>query len=416
MKNKSKIVTVMVLSAAGTLAHAQTSPQIVPTIPVQSLPNSPAPPVASEKPIASVLPDIPITIGGFIKIDGLYSSFDRGDALTANGRDFYVPSSIPVGNRNDQNSLDFHGKETRLFIKAVTTLADDIQIGTYLELDFLVNPGAGTAAVTNAYNPGLRRAYITYNNFLIGQDWTTFQNLTALPEGLDFIGPSEGSVFGRQPMLRYTWNNTLFALENPETSLLARGGASRVLTDDNIFPDIVIRHDFKGGFGMVSVAALGRQLRARQTAPATLASNDTTFAGAVSVAGKISIGQDDLRFNITGGSGAGRYIGINTVTDAVVDEEGKLELIPLYGGYLAYRHVWTPKLRSTFTASILNVYNESQLTGAAATKRVDSYHLNLLYSPVKPMTFGIEAMSARRETESRFGYLRRVQVSAKYSF
>ncbi len=420
MKKIQNVVPLMawVVAWSGT---ALAQPQVVPTIPVQSLPNPPASPVASEKPVITAVEDMAVTIGGFVKIDGLYSDFDRGDALTANGRDFYVPASIPVGDaRNNQNSLDSHAKETRLFIKAATTFAEDIKVGTYIELDFLVSPGTGTAAVTNAYNPALRRAYLTYNSFLIGQDWTTFQNLSALPEGLDFIGPTEGTVFGRQPMLRYSWNGWQFALENAETSLLARGGASRVLTDDNVLPDLIVRYDLKNDFGMVSFAALGRQLRSRIQAPATLASSEAEMAGGLSIAGKVNVNwlgaNDDLRFNITGGTGIGRYLGINTVTDSVVKEDGGLKTIPLVGGYLAFRHVWTPKLRSTVTASVLNAYNEPELTGAAATKRVDSYHVNLLYSPVKAVTFGIEGLTARRQSETQHGYLRRVQISMKYSF
>lgn len=390
--------------------------QMLSTIPVQQLPTNPQP-VSTEKPFVALLSNVDVTVGGFIKFDALYSDFTRGDALTANGRDFYVPASIPVGAANNsQNSLDFHGKETRLFIKSELALSDDIKIGSYVEFDFLVNPGTATAAVTNAYNPGLRRAYLTYGSFLVGQEWTTFQNLAALPEGLDFIGPTESTVFGRQPQLRYTWGNWLFSLENPETSLLARGGATRTLTDDNVLPDIVIRHDFKGDFGVVSVSGLGRQLRSRISSPATLASNDTTLAGGLSVAGKINVGADDVRFSLSGGRGVGRYIGINTATDSVVDSDANVKAIPLFAAYVAYRHVWTPKLRSTITASVLNVNNETALTGTAATRRVDSYHINLLYSPVKPLTFGIEGMSARRESESQYGYLRRVQVSAKYAF
>ena len=420
MKQMQTVVPLMALAFVWP-AIGQTQPPVVPTIPEQSLPEKPAAHIPGEKPVSLAVDDIAVTIGGFVKIDAIYSDFDRGDALTANGRDFYVPASIPVGNaRNDQNSLDAHAKETRLFIKASTTFADDIKIGTYVELDFLVSPGGGTAAVTNAYNPALRRAYITYNSFLVGQDWTTFQNLTALPEGLDFIGPTEGTVFGRQPMVRYSWNGWQVALENPETSLLARGGASRVLTDDNVLPDVVVRYDLKNNFGNVSFAALGRQLRSRIQTPATLASSETAMAGGLSVAGKVNVNwfgaADDLRFNLTGGTGIGRYVGINTVTDSVVTEDGGLKAIPLFGGYLAFRHVWTPKLRSTVTASVLNAHNEPELTGAAATKRVDSYHINLLYSPVKAVTVGVEALPARRQSETQQGYLRRLQMSMKYSF
>lgn len=398
-----------VVGFAGTSPAWATQPQLLPTIPVQTLPeNKPAPTVT--------LGAVDVTIGGFIKADAIFSDFSRGDAVTANGRDFYVPNSIPVGaTSNAQRSLDLHAKETRLFIKTDMTFADDIKIGSYVEFDFLVSPGTGTSAVTNAYNPGLRRAYVTYGNFLLGQDWTTFQNVSTLPEGLDFIGPTEATPFGRQPLVRYSISGWQFALENPETSLLANGGASRVITDDNVYPDLIVRYDFKGDYGVVSLSGLARQLRSKIAAPATLASNDTTLAGGLSIAAKLNIGRDDVRLAISGGEGIGRYIGINTITDAVVESSDNLKAIPLVAGYLAYRHVWSEKWRSTVTASVINAYNSTS-AGTSATKRADSVHANLLYSPVPKITFGAEAMAARRETETQYGYLKRLQFSVKYAF
>ena len=358
-----------------------------------------------------------LSFGGFIKIDALYSEFDRGESITPTGRDFFVPAAIPVGAvDNVQRSFDAHAKETRFFVKGEGKLENGTKVGTYLEFDFLVNQGSATTAVTNAYNPGLRRAFLTYGNWLIGQEWSTFQNLTALPEGLDFIGPSEGSPFGRQPMLRYSHAGWQIALENSETSLLANGGGSRVLTDDNTVPDLVVRYDLKGDFGTISFAALARELRSSLTAPAALASKGSAFSSGFSAAGKINLGADDLRFAMSGGRGIGRYIGINTITDAVVDDNGELEPIPLAAAYLAYRHAWNKQWRSTATISVLAADNDTDITGTAVTERVDSYHLNLLYSPSPKITFGVEGMSARRDTGELFGYLRRVQFSAKYAF
>ncbi len=58
--------------------------------------------------------------------------------------------------------------------------------------------GQGDERVSNSYAPRVRHAFFTYNNWLFGQTWMTFFNVGALPENLDFVGPAESTVFGRQ--------------------------------------------------------------------------------------------------------------------------------------------------------------------------------------------------------------------------
>lgn len=358
-------------------------------------------------------PETRFSWGGFIKLDAIYSDFTKGESLTPNGRDFYVPGATPVGTQdNSQTSLDVIAKETRLFFKTDTDFGDGHKLGAYLEMDFLVNPGAGTANVTNAYNLGLRRAYLTYDNWLIGQDWTTFQDLTALPEGLDFIGPTEGTVFGRQPMVRYSMGDLQLALENPETAVLANGGASAALSNDNVLPDFIARYYLRGDWGQLALAGLVRQLKS-QVSPV----DDSTIGGGLSFTGKLKTwGADDVRFAFTIGEGLGRYVGINSVQDAVVDAESQLDAIGLSAGYIAYRHEWNPQWRSNLTVSALKADNTSS-TGAEVTKLVHSAHANLLYSPKPKFTVGAELMRAQREIESGAkGELYRLQFSAKYSF
>ena len=51
------------------------------------------------------------------------------------------------------------------------------------------------------------------------------------------------------------------------------------------------------------------------------------------------------------------------------------------------------------------------------TKSSTSYSANLLYSPEKKLTFGVELKHANREIESGVdGDLTRLQLSAKYVF
>jgi len=128
-------------------------------------------------------------------------------------------------------------------------------------------------------------------------------------------------------------------------------------------------------------------------------------------------GDDDIRWMATVGNGTGRYLGLNTANDAVLDGGGNLEAIEQWGGFVSYRHFWDPEWRSNLTFSYLNNDNDTALTGTGVTEDVYSVHANLLYEPVEKMTVGGEIMYAERTLETgESGDMTRVILSAKYAF
>lgn len=377
-------------------------------------------PPAAAKANEVKLGDTKISIGGYVKADALYSRFSEGEVAQGSGRDFYLPNSIPVSNGSGKSRdfTDFHAKESRLFVKTETNL-DGHKLGTHVELDFIVNQSTtANEIVTNAYTPGFRRAFITYDNLLLGQEWTTFMNLAALPETLDFVAfPSDGTVFVRQPQVRYTLGGLQLALENPETSVLPGGGGAVSGSGDGVLPDFVARYNFKLRGAELSLSGLLRQLKVENAATGTTTAVDDTATGAgIGLAGKIPFGSDDLKFMVTSGEGIGRYLALGTSADAVLTGD-QLDAISLTSGYLAYKHSWTPQWRSTLTLSALAIDNPVAQTGSAITKSVQSASINLLYSPVAKLTLGAELRHANRELENgQDGDLDRVQLSAKYSY
>jgi hypothetical protein len=371
---------------------------------------------------AAEIGDVTLTWGGYIKLDTLYSHFSDGPVVQGTGRDTYIPNQIPVatGAADDDSHtyLDFHAKETRLFLKADTAV-EGHKLGGYLEMDFIVAQGTGNESVTNAYNPGLRRAYITFDNWLLGQDWSTFQNMGAIPEVLDFIAfPTDGTVFERQPMVRYTAGSFVFAIENPESTVATNlGGPSYANTDDaNLLPDFVARYNLKASLGDFTIAALARELVDKGQVGGA---SDKAIGYGASFSGKMPLGasKDDIRFMLNGGDGIGRYLALNTVGDAVIDSDGKLDPVRIFSGYVALRHPWDEKTRSSVGVSYLTSNADSDQLAAGATEKVKSAFVNLLYSPVTKLTVGAELRYAQRETvSSDKGDLMRLQFSAKYSF
>jgi hypothetical protein len=346
---------------------------------------------------------------GFIKHDMMYSRYSGG-SVPPNSilRDFHVPAAIPVGGETSATDFDTHIRESR-FIFDVQRPEDNLQ--AYLEFDFSAGTG-GDERLTNATSPNIRHAFLRWNDLLAGQTWTTFFNVGALPENIDFIGPTEGTIFVRQAQLRYTNGPWQFALENPETTVTPFGGGGRIVTDTAHIPDLVARYNHNADWGQFSVAALGRQLgidgvngRERET------------AFALSLSGRFDVGDNDIRWMVSGGPGIGRYLGLNTANEAVLDVDGRLETIDAYGGFLSYRHLWNDRWRSNFTLSAFRADNDTDLTGMGATKSAESAHVNLIYQANRHLRFGLEYQHARREIESgESGNMNRLQFATIYAF
>ncbi len=350
------------------------------------------------------------SLGGYVKMDAISQRTSGGQVPGDSiNRDFLIPSLIPVGGSASGWDTHFHARQTRMILKTATPVGDKT-LGSHIEMDFLVTSG-GDQRVSNSYVPRMRQAFLTYGGWTFGQAWSTFQNVGALPESVDFVGVMPGTVFNRQAMIRYkTKSGISIAVEQPETTITNSVGG-RILPSDDQMPDVIVRYD-----GPITVAAIARQLNASDNVLAS--GSDSAWGYGVSVSGKIPIGEkDDFRFMGTVGDGLGRYIGANIVNDAAIDANGNLDPIFTYSGFAAYRHVWNDKMRSTIAGSYFKADNPVSLTSGSPTDNVWNAIANVIYSPVPKLDLGIEYMYAERENEAgASGNLQKLQATAKYAF
>ena len=356
-----------------------------------------------------------ISYAGYVKLDAITQRTSGGQVGTGSiVRDFLIPGAIPVGGEASGWDTDFSARQSRFIFKTSSDVGAEHTLNSQIELDFMVTPD-GDERISNSYQPRLRQAFITYDNWLFGQTWSTFQNVGALPDSLDFIGTTPGTVFSRQPMIRYTKGGLMLAVEQPETTVTSPTGG-RVLAGDDTLPDVVARYNFGGEWGSLSAAGILRNLRISDDDFGT--GEDSALGYGLSLAGKIALGdQDDLRFMGTIGEGLGRYIGLNIVNDAALDADGNLDPILTYSGFAAYRHIWSDKLRSSVAGSYFKADNPVVLTTGSVTDESWNLLANIIYSPVRPIDIGLEYMYAERTLENgQSGNLQKVQVSTKYSF
>ncbi|MCK7598296.1 DcaP family trimeric outer membrane transporter [Microbulbifer sp. CAU 1566] len=376
-----------------------------------------------EPPKTTTFGNTDIQIGGYIKLDSIFSDYSDGSAATAGiGEDFLVPSTIPIGGEGGDMHYNAHAKSTRLFFKSSTELGAG-SVNTHLEIDAMAG-AQGDERISNSYAQRLRHAYIDWNidgerSLLAGQAWSTFFNVGTLPEGLDFVGPV-GTVFERQPQIRYTQGlgsgKVQIAAENPATTLY---NGTENPYDDNSRPDLILRYDNSIGDLNYSIASMSRELAYDHTD----GSNESEQGYAISLAGKWQLGRDDLRFMYSYGNALGRYLGLNSYRGGIIDPvDGDIELIDQHGGYVALRHFWSDEWRSNLVLSATAADNPDIVSDMTPSS-YQSLHLNLMYSPVPKMTLGGEYIFASKEVENLSGLLaddsgelQRLQFSVKYVF
>lgn len=363
-------------------------------------------------------------IAGFVKGDLLFSRYSAGDGATnVLGRDFALAQSVPVGGPRGSGLLaDAHAKQSRIGLQTSTPLPGG-PLTTLIEMDSQVqSPPAGGERALNPYTLGLRRAVFGYRGLAAGQDWSTFQFVGALPETADFLGVTEGTVFVRQMVARYThqfgdgWSAAV-SIENPETVTAPVNAAALTDHDDDSLPDLAARIGWKRNGAELSLAGVLRAMRAN---PGGTGDAATAAGWGLSIAGiaPVATGKgDDIRFMLTGGRGIGRYVGVSFTPDAIYDVAGAdLEPVGMTAGFAAFRHFWAPNLRSTATGSYQRADNPAG-TSPLLNRLAYSVAANLFWTPLPRLDLGVEFRHTYRELKSgASGALDRLQFTVKQGF
>ncbi len=366
-----------------------------------------------------------IRLGGYIKLIGSSTRYSDGEVATNSlGRDFYLAQTIPTGGQPAVSDTDFTAKQSRFWLNLDSNVAGKTVKG-YLEFDFQTSPGSqGSQRTTNGYNPALRRAFMQIDRWTFGQDWTTFQYTGALPESTDYVGGAEGTVFVRQPLIRYSaplgGGATLhLSAENPESGTAALGSPTLAENGDDRLPDFAARLAWAGKSGELSLGGLVRQVRVENLGVSTQAGGY-----GLSLGGKLFLNEaksGDARFMVTYGRNIGRYVGLNFAPDAVlVSATNKLEAANVFAVIGALRVPLASGVRANLMGSFQNVDYADALARAdiaAFNKKAWSVAANLFYSPVKNIDLGIEYRHGERElVNGADGSTDRIDVVAKYSF
>jgi len=337
--------------------------------------------------VAGATTDTQHQVSGYIQLDTIFNIEDDSNNEHA------LVRLVSDEARDEEGDINLTSLHSRLNITTLASNPEMGQIKSVIEGDFF---GGGVM--------GLRHAYFTHNNMLFGQTWTTFMDLAALPEKGEF-GGSAARVFSRKSMVRFSHEfasgKLELALEQPLYNLAGE--------QDAVMPDVIARFTRKTGFGHVAAAALLQNVVVEDSANNV---DDSAIALAGRVSGRVNLEQNDnVKFAVIFGQGLGGYLNFTDTASANITNN-KIELSDTMATRVSYQHHWSNQLRSTLVIA----KTTADINGVDAGD-YQSLHVNCIYSPFKPLKYGLELINASKEqTQGADLKLNRFQLFAQYKF
>ncbi|MGI1794702.1 MULTISPECIES: DcaP family trimeric outer membrane transporter [Acinetobacter] len=356
---------------------------------IEQVKAAPQPSAAAPKAL-STKSDTEVKLYGFVRGDANY-------IIEGSAGDF---SDVAKTNGQTRDKLVATAKTTRLGLDFKTSV-NGAEVGGKLESDF-----AGT---NDSFR--IRQAYLTYENWLIGQTQSNFLSNHA-PFMIDF-STNVGGGTTRLPMVRYGFDLTpatqlFLAAEKPNSSAEDIKSSVPTLTAK-------LAHNFDDKKGNASARALVEVYKDEDV--------NKRKAGWGLAAGTTYQVLDPLKatLDVSYTKGVNGILYGTNANAAFVDDEGNRNI--------EQNEIWA--VQTGLTYSILSNLKTSLGYGAlfadkdsdyadlneAANKEVQQAWLNLVYSPVKPLEFGIEYVNGERKTFNNEKFKdNRIGLMSKYSF
>lgn len=334
--------------------------------------------------------DTEVKLYGFVRGDANYiiegSSGDFSDVAKTNGQtnDKFVATA-----KTTRIGLDFK------------TNVEGAEIGGKLESDF-----AGT---NDSFR--VRQAYLTYKNWLIGQTQSTFLSNHA-PFMIDF-STNVGGGTTRLPMIRYGFDlspatQLFLAAEKPNSTAADIKSSVPTLTAK-------LAHNFDDKKGNASARALVEVTKDENI--------NKRKAGWGLAAGTTYQVLDPLKatLDVSYTKGVNGILYGTNADSAFVDDENdrNIEQNEIWAVQTGLTYSILPNLKTSIGYGALFADKDSDYAdlNATANKEVQQAWLNLVYSPVKPLEFGVEYVNGERKDFNNDKFKdNRIGLMSKYSF
>lgn len=259
---------------------------------------------------------------------------------------------------------------------------------------------------------------MTLNNWLFGQTTSTFLATDLQPEMIDFNSPLGVGTY-RTPMIRYSGKF------NPDTSYML---ALEKGNDDNRAPALTskLKYDFDDGKGTASARVLVTEARSRASYDKNnnqLTADDADLGWGIAVGTEYKF-TDSLQAMIDYShvKGDSKFLLYTNSAFNVNPNNFELNLNEFDALTIGTTYQVSPKLRSTLAYGAMFAKDNNQFAQQAFADTTQNKTLqqgwgNIMYSPVTPITFGLEYIYGERKTFNGLkGKDNRVGAMARYNF
>lgn len=354
-----------------------------------------------------------ITLYGNVRADASYQ-FKGPNSM------YNLISAVPLegteAERKNSDKFQSTLNATRFGLNFKTPISGDHNLGGKLEMDFFGGAGRDTFRI--------RHAYLTYDDWLVGQTWSNFNALEYFPETVD-ASLSVGGSLTRVPQIKYTVPvdqklNLAFSLEDSKAETVTRTGTQDFTTDPDAklkLPSATGRINYKFDNG----SALSG--RAFLTQKATNHEGDDSFlAWGAALGGKHQITDNTLvRFDYSHIKGDTKNVLWSNMA-YVFDNNGKMQENEFDAITVGVTQKISPKLRSTLGMGYMkakdsNTFAQLVTNDTTQNKELKEAWINMFYTPVKTLNFGVEYMYGERKTFNDLtGKDNRINFTAIYDF
>jgi len=265
----------------------------------------------------------------------------------------------------------------------------------------------------------IRHSYGQYQEFLFGQTWSLFSQITSLPATVGFGGPT-GSISVRTPQVRFTSRNIF------PSSILSLGleyFKPDIFIPDTIaaksfqaFPDITARIEKPVKWGSFQLSGILPILSGRSE------EGEFVFRPGWGVSFSTVINSwagGKWYFQAAGGQAIARFF--NDLSgqglDLMINPETQEPHLPYtFGTYISYEHHWTAKVFSNFTYGLL-MLEKTDFNPDDTYNRGNNFRINTFWSIVEGSRLGFEYIYAFRvNKDDTKGNANRLNLLFYYDF
>ncbi|WP_374527284.1 DcaP family trimeric outer membrane transporter [Acinetobacter sp.] len=333
---------------------------------------------------------------GFIRADASYQ-FNGGNGI------FNRINKVDLDGISDNEDKFYSTLTTTRLGLDINSSKENQPISGKLEIDF--------RGGTNNDTIRIRHAYLDYNNFLIGQTTSSFVDTDNHPQMLDFGSPL-GIGSGRTPMLRYS-NNL-----NSQTKYFVGLEQGRT---ENRLPSLTskLKYNYQNGNGSASLRGLAQEVRVKEL------NDKTKFSWGLGLGTNYKLNNYfQINADYSHVKGDSNFILYTNSAYNYSENDEIINLNEFDSFTLGLTYKINPKLQSTLAYGAMfsnnnNKFSETAISNndTSQNKRLQQGWINLMYSPIIPLTVGVEYIYGERETfTGETGKDSRLSTMVKYSF